>query len=67
MNKVVSWISNIRTFGKSVKEELRKTAWPSRNEVVGAVIIVCILTFVYAVILGSMDFFFNYLINKFIF
>ncbi len=60
MNKVLSFISEI-------KVELQKTTWPSRNEVVGAMIIVCILTFVYAVILGSMDFFFNYLINKFIF
>lgn len=60
MNKVLSFINEI-------KVELQKTSWPNRNDVIGAMIIVCILTFVYAVILGSMDFFFNYLINKFIF
>ena len=60
MNKVLSFINEI-------KVELRKTTWPSRSDVVGAMIIVCILTFVYAVILGSMDFLFQYFINRFIF
>lgn len=57
MNKIVSFINEI-------KIELFKTTWPSRNEVVGAMIIVCILTAVFAVILGFMDFAFSYIIKS---
>jgi preprotein translocase subunit SecE len=59
MNKVVAFISE-------VKSELKKVSWPGKDELVGATIIVCILTLVFASILGSMDSVFSYIIKHFI-
>jgi preprotein translocase subunit SecE len=59
MNKVVAFISE-------VKSELKKVSWPGKDELVGATIIVCILTLVFASILGSMDSVFSYIIKRFI-
>ena len=59
MNKVL-------TFINEVKAEIKKITWPSRDELIGSTIIVCILTVVFAAILGFMDAFFSYLIRFFI-
>jgi len=59
MNKVLAFVNEVRS-------ELRKITWPSRDEMVGATIIVCILVLFFATILGSMDFAFELLIRKFI-
>jgi preprotein translocase SecE subunit len=48
MNKLVSFLVEVRT-------ELSKVSWPSRDELVGSTIIVCILVSVFAVILSGMD------------
>ncbi len=48
MNKLVS-------FFVEVKTELTKVSWPSREELVGSTVIVCILVAVFAVILSGMD------------
>jgi preprotein translocase subunit SecE len=60
MNKVL-------VFVNEVKSELKKVSWPQRDELVGSVIIVCLLTLVFAVILGSMDFLFSTLVKRIIF
>ncbi|MBY0353061.1 preprotein translocase subunit SecE [Candidatus Babeliales bacterium] len=59
-------MNKILLFVNEVKNELRKISWPSRDELVGATIIVCILVLVLSTILGSMDFFFSFVIKKFI-
>jgi preprotein translocase subunit SecE len=59
MNKVIS-------FANEVIIELKKMTWPSREELVGSVIITCILVAIFAIILGAMDSVFSYLIRNFI-
>ena len=48
MNKLVSFLVEVKT-------ELSKVTWPSREELVGSTVIVCILVAVFAVILSGMD------------
>ncbi len=43
------------SFLNEVKAELKKVTWPTKDELVGSTIIVCILVVVFAVILGGMD------------
>jgi preprotein translocase subunit SecE len=55
MNKIMSFVNEVKT-------ELFKIVWPSRDELFGATMIVCILVFIFSIILGGMDFGFSYLI-----
>jgi preprotein translocase subunit SecE len=48
MNKILAFLNEVRT-------ELKKVTWPTRDELVGSTIIVCILVSIFAVILGGMD------------
>ncbi len=48
-------LSKIVTFLYEVKTELKKVTWPTRDELVGSAIIVCILVVIFAFILGVMD------------
>lgn len=59
-------MSNILTFINEVKAEIKKISWPSRDELIGATIIVCILVVVFAFILGGMDAVFASMIKKII-
>ncbi|NDD53913.1 preprotein translocase subunit SecE [bacterium] len=54
---------SIKTFLKEVHAELLKVSWPSRDELIGSTIIVCILVAVFAAILYSMDTGFAYIIK----
>ena len=57
MNKIV-------TFLGEVKAELTKVSWPTRDELVGSAIIVCIVVAIFATILGGMDALFSYVIKQ---
>lgn len=59
MNKIIAFI-------REVKAEIKKVSWPSRDELVGSTIIVCILVLIVAVILGIMDSVFSYFIKQLI-
>ena len=59
MNKVIAFLNEI-------KSELKKMTWPSRDELIGSVIITCLLVVVLATILGAMDNVFGYFIRNFI-
>jgi preprotein translocase subunit SecE len=48
-------MTKIVTFLNEVKTELKKVTWPTRDELVGSTIIVCILVVIFAIILGGMD------------
>ena len=48
-------MSKIVTFVREVKAELEKVTWPKRDDLVGSVIIVCVLAVTVAVIIGLMD------------
>jgi preprotein translocase subunit SecE len=66
MSKVNNVFSSLKNFFHEVKVEIKKTTWPSKDELIGSVTIVCILVFVFAVILGGMDASFSYVIQRFI-
>ncbi|MBU4269952.1 preprotein translocase subunit SecE [Candidatus Dependentiae bacterium] len=57
-------MSKILTFLHEVKGEIYKITWPGRDDLIGTVIIVCILTLVAALILGGMDALFSLLLRK---
>lgn len=57
-------MSKIMSFVNEVKVELKRVTWPTRDELVGSTIIVCLLVVVFAAILGSMDAVFSLLIRN---
>jgi len=59
-------MNKILTFLNEVKAEIRKITWPSREDLIGTVIVVCFLTIVFAILLGAMDFGFGALIKRLI-
>jgi preprotein translocase subunit SecE len=48
-------MSKLLSFLNEVKIELMKVSWPSREELVGSTIIVCILVAIFGAILSGMD------------
>ncbi len=61
-----NFINMFWTFLNETKSEVKKIAWPARDELIGSVIIVCLLVVVFASILGTMDGIFGYVIRNFI-
>ena len=59
MNKVMAFVSE-------VKAEIRKVTWPTKDELIGTTIVVCILVVAFAFILGAMDGFSSFLIRRII-
>ena len=59
-------MAKIVTFLYEVKAELTKVSWPSKDELIGAATIVCILVIIFAIILGGMDAGFSALIRRMI-
>ncbi len=59
MNKVMTFINEVRA-------EIRKITWPTKDELIGTTIIVCILVVVFAFILGGMDAVSSFVIRKII-
>ena len=59
-------MAKIVAFLYEVKAELAKITWPTRDELVGSAIIVCILVVVFAAIFGAMDAGFSALIRQLI-
>jgi preprotein translocase subunit SecE len=48
-------MKNLGTFFLEVKYELSKVIWPSRNEFLGAVVVVLIVMFAFAIFLGLVN------------
>jgi len=57
-------MNKVFTFLNEVKVELKKVTWPTRDELVGSAIIVCILVVIFASILGGMDALFTIFIKN---
>ncbi len=57
MNKILTFLSEVRA-------EVYKISWPGRDELIGTIIVVCIVTLVFAAILGGMDAGFSLLLKK---
>lgn len=62
----MSVILNLLNFFKEVKTEIHKITWPSRDDIVGTVIVVCLFTIFAAVLLSAMDAGFSSLIKRLI-
>jgi preprotein translocase subunit SecE len=56
----------ITTFLKEVKLEVKKVNWPSKNQTVNYTLIVLGISFGVAAFLGSLDFVFTWILEKFI-
>jgi len=57
-------MSKIMGFVNEVRAELKRVSWPTRDELVGATTVVCILVIIFAAILGAMDAVFTLLIKN---
>jgi len=53
-------------FLKEVRIELKRVTWLSRHDAIKHTMIVLGLTFAVAAFLGSLDFLFSYLLNRFV-
>jgi preprotein translocase subunit SecE len=62
----MSVILNLLNFLREIKTEIRKITWPSRDDIVGTVIVVCLFTLVAAILLSAMDAGFSSLIKQLI-
>jgi len=51
-------------FGLDIYSELAKVVWPSRDDTLYMAVVVCIVTIIFGAILGGIDFFFAYVIDK---
>ena len=52
---MVSAFSKAVSFLREVLGEIKKIVWPTRSELVGSSVIVCLFALFFAVVLGSMD------------
>jgi preprotein translocase SecE subunit len=57
-------MGNIFSFLGEVRAELQKIVWPKWDEFVGMVTAVCIVVAFFAVVLGTMDFSFSFLLKQ---
>ncbi len=49
-------LEKTRSFLSEVKSELKKVAWPTRDEVVGSTVVVIVSMFMFAFALGVIDY-----------
>ena len=59
-------MSKVTTFLKEVRVELAKVSWPTRKQIIVYTAVVIGLSLFFAVILGVLDIFYEFLINKFL-
>ena len=59
-------MDKIITFLKEVRIELAKVSWPTRKQIIVYTTVVIGLSLFFAVILGVLDIFYEFLINKFL-
>lgn len=64
--KISQWPKKAIEFLKEVRAELKKVTWLSRRETVKYTLIVLGVTFVLAMFLGSLDFFFSWFLTNYI-
>ena len=51
----MEWFQRWKKFLGEVRMELRRTTWPSRNEVRNTTVVVLVTVFIFAAFLGMMD------------
>ncbi|HRE48607.1 MAG TPA: preprotein translocase subunit SecE [Aggregatilineales bacterium] len=63
-NFIIRFVQNLRTYFRETLVELRKVAWPSREEVRRLTSIVLVVTIVSALFLGFVSFIFGFLTTQ---
>ncbi len=56
----------ILTFLREAKVELSRVNWPSQKEVIRYTVLVVIISLAVAAFLGSLDFLFSFLVEKYL-
>ena len=51
-------------FFSNVREEIKKITWPSRNQVLRITFLVVVSTIVAGALLGILDYFLSYILEK---
>lgn len=59
-------MNSILTFLKEVRVELAKVSWPTNKQIAIYTAIVIGVSLFFAVILGVLDIFYEFLVNKFL-
>ena len=59
-------MTKVTTFLREARSELLKVNWPSKNQIINYTILVVAISVVGAAFLGSLDFFFSYILKTFI-
>lgn len=59
-------MNSILTFLKEVRIELAKVSWPTNKQIVLYTLVVIGVSLFFAVILGVLDIFYEFLVNKFL-
>jgi preprotein translocase subunit SecE len=54
-NRLVGWVTRSRDFLVSVREEMRKVTWPTREELIKATRMIVVLSIALGVVIGLMD------------
>ncbi|MCX5657625.1 MAG: preprotein translocase subunit SecE [Candidatus Omnitrophica bacterium] len=59
-------IKKLKLFFDETKQELKKTSWSSKDELIGSTVVVIMAVIALAVFIGVIDFVLSRLINIFI-
>jgi len=62
----MNFFTKISTFLKEVRLEMKKVNWPTRQETIRYTLIVLGISIAIAAFLGSLDFGFTRILNKFL-
>jgi len=62
----MNFFTKIATFLKEVRLEMKKVNWPTRQETIRYTLIVLGISIAIAAFLGSLDFSFTRILNKFL-
>jgi len=59
-------MGSVLTFLREARVELSRVNWPSQKEVIRYTILVVVISLLVAVFLGSLDFLFSLLVEKYL-
>jgi len=65
-HSMTSISKQVTAFIKETQEELRRTNWPSKEETIRYTWVVVALSAFLTVVLGGLDYFFTYLVSRFL-
>lgn len=60
-------MNSITAFFKEVRTELKKVAWPTRDQTLRYTLVVIGVSVAVAIFLGGLDYVFEFVLNRFVF